>query len=440
MARITKSLSKKVDPQTNKSEILFRFIGGATLVLRAKSGIFIDPKTWNHKSGELKSATFGNAEVQIKLKLNKLCDTIIETFTATDIYKVNSEWLNSVIDKFHHPEKYISSEETLAKISFIELFDLYLQNADISDIRKRHYMVLRRALQRYELFTNSSIDIHTIDEEWLSNFIIFLEREHEYCQSSRYQKILKKIPESRTPRPRGQNTIQGFYKRLRAFINWCIERKYTDNSPKKKFKEIKYGTPIYLNSQEVQRITEFNLSHRPKLAIQRDIFVFQCHVGCRIGDMYNLRLSSIVEGFIQYVPHKTANERHEIVTVPLNKIAREIIERYSEDGQDFDRPILPFISATKYNAAIKEIFRLSGVTRLVIVRNPLTGCSESKPISEIASSHMARRTFIGGLYKQVKDPNMVGKLSGHKEGSRAFARYRDIDDDMKRELVAMLEY
>ena len=52
---------------------------------------------------------------------------------------------------------------------------------------------------------------------------------------------------------------------------------------------------------------------------------------------------------------------------------------------------------------------------------------------------MARRTFIGNIYKKVKDPNLVGSLSGHKEGSKAFARYRDIDEDMKKELIGFLE-
>ena len=52
---------------------------------------------------------------------------------------------------------------------------------------------------------------------------------------------------------------------------------------------------------------------------------------------------------------------------------------------------------------------------------------------------MARRCFIGNLYKQVQDPNLVGKLSGHAEGSKAFARYRDIDEEMQKELVKMLE-
>ena len=54
------------------------------------------------------------------------------------------------------------------------------------------------------------------------------------------------------------------------------------------------------------------------------------------------------------------------------------------------------------------------------------------------NENLARRTFVGNLYKQVKDPNLVGALSGHKEGSRA-SRYRAIDDEMKKELVNLLK-
>ena len=51
---------------------------------------------------------------------------------------------------------------------------------------------------------------------------------------------------------------------------------------------------------------------------------------------------------------------------------------------------------------------------------------------------MRRPWFIGNIYKEVKDPNLVGALSGHKEGSKAFARYRDIDEEMKQDLVNIL--
>ena len=96
---------------------------------------------------------------------------------------------------------------------------------------------------------------------------------------------------------------------------------------------------------------------------------------------------------------------------------------------------------SKLNPGVK-----AGIERMVTVRNPVTGKNEQKCIADVASSHLARRTFVGNLYKQVKDPNkqvkdpnLVGKLSGHKEGSRAFARYRDIDDDMVREMTDLLE-
>ena len=122
--------------------------------------------------------------------------------------------------------------------------------------------------------------------------------------------------------------------------------------------------------------------------------------------------------------------------VPLNAIAQEIFERYKHCEGD---KLLPFISEQKYNVGIKRIFKAAGLKRMVTVINPTTREEEKRVLWEVASSHLARRTFVGNLYKQVPDPNLVGSLSGHKEGSRAFARYRDIDEDMKKELVDLLQ-
>ena len=124
------------------------------------------------------------------------------------------------------------------------------------------------------------------------------------------------------------------------------------------------------------------------------------------------------------------------VRVPLSATAKEILSRYADyQGES----LFPFISQQQYNIAIKRMFVEAGITRTVTVINPTTREEEQRPICDIASSHLARRAFIGNLYKQVKDPNLVGKLSGHKEGSRAFVRCRDIDEDMRKELVDLLE-
>lgn len=75
---------------------------------------------------------------------------------------------------------------------------------------------------------------------------------------------------------------------------------------------------------------------------------------------------------------------------------------------------------------------------MVVVFNPVTRKEEQKPLCDVVSTHMARRTFIGLLYKQVKDPNLIASMSGHAQNSTAFARYRAIDDEIKNEIISLL--
>ena len=79
-----------------------------------------------------------------------------------------------------------------------------------------------------------------------------------------------------------------------------------------------------------------------------------------------------------------------------------------------------------------------GITRNVEWRNPLTGENEIRTTNKIASSHLARRTFIGNAYFKVTDPNLIGKMSGHVDGSRAFKRYRKIEDETLKNVIDLI--
>jgi len=224
------------------------------------------------------------------------------------------------------------------------------------------------------------------------------------------------------------------FSRIRTFFYWCKDNKRTTNAPFDAF-PLEECTPYYITIDERNKIYRTNLSRHPQLAIQRDIFVFQCLIDCRVGDLIKMTKNCIINGAIEYIPRKTKEGRPLTVRVPLNDTALEIVARYKRCEGD---KLLPFISGQKYNLSIKRIFKAAGLKRLVTIINPTTREVEKKVLYEIASSHLARRTFVGNLYKQVKDPNLVGALSGHKEGSRAFARYREIDEEMKKELVNLL--
>lgn len=202
------------------------------------------------------------------------------------------------------------------------------------------------------------------------------------------------------------------------------------------FSSVSYnGTPWYLTLEERDRIWNLDLSaEKNQLKFHRDIFIFQCCVGCRMGDIGRFTKDNIVNGALEYIPHKTAESSGRLVRVPLNQKAREILDRYSWRKTT----LLPYFEDWEYNDDIKKLCTMADVTRIVSVLDPKTRTEVKRPLNEIASSHMARRTFIGNMYKKVKDPDLIGSMSGHVEGSKAFARYRTIDDDMKRELVDMI--
>ena len=76
---------------------------------------------------------------------------------------------------------------------------------------------------------------------------------------------------------------------------------------------------------------------------------------------------------------------------------------------------------------------------MVAILDPLTGEEVIRNMNEIISSHAARRFFIGTIYNEVQDPNLIGELSGHSYDSRAFSRYRNVNSDLKKKLVSILD-
>lgn len=437
MPTISKSLSSKIDGD-GKSEILLRFSGGRGKVFRVKSGIRIAPNRWNASEGRIIIPRLETPEqrqlVKSSRELDDVCNLLIAKFTESAKVDISSQWFAQVLDEYRHPERALNKDGD----DFFTIYEKFLDDHDYSKPRDNHFNVLQRQLRRFELYSGHKWNLDTITADDLSRFRTFLEEEHIIAQQTKYKYIYKAVPESRTPVERGPNVVWGNLRYLRTFINWCIKRGLTTNAPFREFplEAPIYGTPYYITIEERQQLADADLTSRPQLAIQRDIFVFQCCVGCRVGDLLRLTRANIIDGALEYIPRKTSGERPVTVRVPLNNTATTILNKYA----DFPGPgLFPYISSQKYNVALKKIFKLAGLDRVVTVLNPKTRREEQRTLSEIASSHLARRTFIGNLYKQVKDPNLISSLSGHAEGSSAFLRYRNVDEQMKKDLVRLLD-
>jgi integrase len=384
-----------------------------------------------------KTSTDFNAELT---KITSAIDDLFKVYDVSEIIPTPDQLRNDL--KLKLGKVVVNKEPEVTPQNFFETFAEFLEKHKLSIGRKNHFNVVKRALQRYELYTSKitnkpfKLSLDTLTSDMLRDIENFLGKEVTIFK--KMPEIYEAIPESRDPIQRGQNTISGMFTKIRTFILWSIDAGKTLNDPFKGFivDECVYGTPYYISIDERNMLYKTDLSHRPQLAIQRDIFVFQCLIGSRVADLYKMTKSSIINGAVEYIPRKSKDGRPITVRVPLNTNAKEILSRYADN--DSER-LFPFIAEQKYNVAIKAMFGEAKLTRMVTVVNPTTREENKRPLNELASSHLARRCFIGNLYKQVKDPNLVGALSGHKEGSKAFARYREIDEEMKIDLVSLLD-
>lgn len=476
------------------SQIAVRFQVSRTNRPRVKTGIFIHPGLWDEKAGYVKAPRKGRINLSQLEEISKVDEQLkVFCINLSKVVKVgmnnveiNNLWLSRTLELISsgylvNIDSYadVLSAEKAMKIArghsisaignktfessdgstnFYDLILKYCERHNLSESRVRVYKVLARQLKRFELYVKYTVNpyfrlnYNTMSNDDIEEFRVYLKKEYKLVETNPkiYKKIFDVAPQAEGDRfkknkisERSSNYISGILKKLASVFHWLQEIGRTANDPFKgvDFGKVLYGRPIYINKEERDIIANFDLTSKDTvLQQQRDIFVFQCLVGCRVGDLLRLTKANITGesgNVLEYVPSKTKSNEDQIkVRVPLNNMAMSLVEKYI--GSDRKGRLFPFITAQNYNERIKQIFKICGITRIVQVRNPKTGKYDARPINEIASSHMARRTFCGIGYKLTHDPNLIGKMSGHVEGSKAFARYRDIDDDDLRSITNLM--
>lgn len=420
MATISFHISSK--SINDSAELSVRLCGSRRVVQRTRTRVYVPIKLWSEEKQRLMLPRFVTPEVRAAQELQKtledmrlyIFDRYIEDF---DI--ISKGWLKRVIVDFWHRGAPMESLKDVI-LQYIEAQDLQTRTAD-------HYRVLYRLVEKYE-------------EKRDPLYMKYLAT-HDIEGFARFLRMGGTTPtsgSSRTP-VRGQNTVNSKLRHLRAVCTWWCKGGDGRQNPFDNYSipTDVYGTPIWLTNEERERIYRAPMPSEA-MAVQRDIFVFQCLVGCRVSDLMSLTPKNVTEdGFLQYIQQKLSRKVPITMRIPLSDTALEIIKRY--EGTKKGKRLLPFISDVKYNVVIKKILQAAGIDRMVMVQNNRTYKGELHPIYEVAASHLARRTFAANLYKKTRDARLVSSLTGHADGSAAFKRYTEVDDDMKRDVIRSLE-
>jgi integrase len=331
-------------------------------------------------------------------------------------------------------KKAVRGNEPSGKSEFFTMFEKYLTDSKFSYDRTKHVKSIINQWQRFETKRNIKITFDLITVDLLRDF-------ENYLQNESTKPKANNKPDEQVLSPKGKNTIHKIIAMTRAFWN------YARNEFKQQGKVLhypfgadgytvpgdSYGSPIYITKEERNTLSNAKLTSE-RLERVRDIFVFQCLIGARVGDLCKLTKSSIQDGILTYIPRKTKDGKPVPVTVPLSPKALEILSKYDIPGGQ----LLPFITDQRYNVYLKELFREVKINRTVTRLNPTTGKEEQVKICEIASSHMARRAFIGNLYGKV-DSGIISSMSGHVPGSKAFSRYYEVSKELQKQAIDLID-
>lgn len=314
-------------------------------------------------------------------------------------------------------------------------------------------------IHHYESTYKFRLLMSDIDDDWMEKFVV-------WCSKDGLQPI----------------TIRKRCKTLVNFGNWCRDRKGIQHNIRipKKLKSKVDRKPLYLNSDEVRTLWEFdefnydNPKHKEHLTynsneveyiidesvkegrkpnkftnweVYLDMMVFLCNSGMRYGDMVKLKWDNFEylkdsegkdirnRGFLVFRMEKTNRE----VQLDVNQTLMDIMIKYIKNKSidDYIFPRTKFgnpISNQVFNHHIKRICEKIGLKRRV--RKPkfelsgkiVEGTNDSVPLHTLVSSHLGRKSYIKQQVVKGVPFEKIKNQTGHQSQS-VFESYFSYDKE-----------
>jgi len=377
-------------------------------------------------------------------------------------------------DLVPHP-KLVSSEfkrigikkekETKKEYDFFLLLDEFLKSLEINtEVTPSTKKTIRSILSQVETYLKESkkttyFELDRFDEEFIENY-------KWYCVTT------KKLSNS---------TIHKHFRQIRSMINWCKRRGFSDYTFPKFKVQLGENDIVFLQRDEILKLYNFkgfdyqNPEHikftkeyfvdflngkktenertYTNWEVYKDMLVFGCGVGCRFSDLVRLRIDN--------VKYKTKDDPHEYikfnmvktkkeVRVPFNTLTYSIYKKYSKGKtiEQFIFPLTPLgnlISNQKFNENLKELSKVVGLNRRVIKREFIGrdvkgGTEMSKPLHEVISSHIVRRTFIREGVNSNLPYHVIRSMSGHTNDKVFQGYFNTLTEEIEKGMEKMFVF
>lgn len=391
MATIKFQLQSKKE----NSPIYLRLSISRNLVIRRKTGLFINYNDWSQTTSLPKQTSASNKNISSDLQ--KLAPLVLDKLNEANSngIVINGNWLEHVID-VHFKRKSENNKSELLTDAIQELIDNAQTRKNgrggigLSVSRINSYNSLKRIIFEYE--NNKPIKIKDVNLKFSRDFIKYMLNEKNYQKSY----ALKKMADIKT-------------------VCYDAETNGIEVSPQLKKIEsskVRNENIIYLNPSELKQIEDADIENEA-LKNARKWLLLGCCIGQRGGDLLNLSKSNFVTrnglNVIELKQQKTGKH----VTIPVLDKTKQILE----DG-------LPYkISIQKFNDYVKDVCEAAKINNLIRgskieVIEKGKGNKQKRKIDgiyakyDLIGSHVCRRSFATNLYG-VLPTALIMQITAH---------------------------
>ena len=188
------------------------------------------------------------------------------------------------------------------------------------------------------------------------------------------------------------------------------------------------GKREYLTEEELHLIEQVSgLDNFNSLT--KDVFLFGCYTGLRIGDICTIKVSDLIIENDSIRINKKMGKTSDFVSFKLNHKAQEIADRFLDENLEYVFPML-----NKYENLTLESERKKTESINASMNRALKNIANKAELKKSISMHCGRHTFAVLSLSKGADLYVLSKVLGHSSISTTEI-YAKIIDKRKDELT-----
>lgn len=413
MASTNFYLDKKT---SEKPTFVFLSISDQGKRYRISTGEKIEPKFWNDRKQIAKKTYIGSLE--LNAFLNQFADTALNLLREAKTEKrvLNNAQLKERLKAVYAPQETVED----GSFDFWPCWKHFIEDSKNKGRAKgtiRTYNTLESRLRRFQESTGYYLTFETLDGRFQSAFHDFLVNDLSLEHS----------------------TILKTFKILKRYLNYAWRLGHLENTDYQRWETEKAipKEPISLRLEELEQFARYDFSQKPRLEKVRDMFIFQCETGMRVGDLLKLRSANVIQykghTMLDFKTEKTGDHIEAPIDTERFPYSVSILDKYKSESRTL---CFPSISQQKYRDYLKEAAEAAGLSRITTSTKTIKGKTQAneKPLYKVIATHTARRTFISLSHEAGMPISWIMLYTGQKSYD-ILVKYLEMHKDHKLRLA-----